>query len=93
MIDIPKFYRWGGGGVPSSWSLGWETGKDNDLICASPHVATRAREEHTLSPVCSNRLLAFICTVLKIILLRLDRNLRDQSVLGIVDILLDKDYN
>jgi len=71
-----KFYRWGGGGVKHRWSFGWLTGIDNDLVCVSPNVRTRAMEYIALSPVCFNRLLALIAFLLKVLLFRLDWNLR-----------------
>ncbi len=70
---LPHFFRWGDVGVSSKWSFGWEAGKDNDLVCVKPNVNTILAGEITLSPVCSNRFLAFI---LKTILVRIDNNLR-----------------
>ena len=35
---LPKFYDWGGGSVPIQWSYGWQTGKNDDLICVKPRV-------------------------------------------------------
>ena len=72
----PKFYRWGGGGVPFSWSFGWETGVDDDLVCVKPNVQTKIQERVALSPVCSTRLLALLAFAMKAILVRIDRNLR-----------------
>jgi len=74
--NSPKFYRWGGGGVAYSWSLGWLTGKDGDLVCVRPNLRTALEGETNLSPVCSNRPVALFASVLKIILAKIDRNMR-----------------
>ena len=74
-MKLPRFYDWGGGGVPYSWSFGWLTGKDNDLVCVLPRVKTEPLGELSLSPVCSNRLLAFIAFVCKLTLIRWDKNI------------------
>lgn len=76
---LPHFFRWGGGGVPFSWSFGWLTGKDKDLVCVRPSLHTPTAGEINLSPVCSNRLLALIAFSLKAILVRLDQNLSVQE--------------
>lgn len=73
---LPRFYRWGGGGVPFRWSFGWFTGVDNDLVCVSPTVKTRSKENHLLSPVYPNRFLAFVAIVMKALLVKIDWNLR-----------------
>lgn len=52
---LPKFYDWGGGGVPTWWTFGWETGRDNDLVCVKPQVTTPVEGETALSPSCRNR--------------------------------------
>ena len=75
-MKSPKFYDWGGGGLPYTWSFGWLTGKDNDLVCVLPEVKTHEDGEVSLSPVCSNRLSALIAFVCKFMLLRLDHNIR-----------------
>ncbi len=62
--------------MPFKWSFGWLTGLDNDLVCISPFVRTRTREECFLSPVCSNRLVALVAMLLKVLLVKLDWNLR-----------------
>ena len=72
----PRFYRWGGCGVPYTWSFGWLTGRDKDLVCVKPFVQTTIMGEVTLSPVCSYRLLAFCAFALKAMLIRIDHNLR-----------------
>ena len=76
---LPKFYRWGGGPCPYSWSFGWLTGRDKDLVCVRPNLHTPRAGEINLSPVCSNRLLALIAFILKAILVRLDQNLNAQE--------------
>jgi len=73
---LPKFYRWGGGGLPFTWSFGWVTGLDNDLMCVVPNAQTRLQEHIALSPICSNRLLALCAFVIKAILVRVDHNLK-----------------
>ena len=83
ILDTDKllhFYRWGGGGVPFKWSFGWLTGKDNDLVCVKPQITTSLAGEISLSPVCSNRPLAFCAFIAKSFLLRVDHNLRNQRV-------------
>ena len=74
---IPSFYKWGGGGVPFKWSLGWLTGIDGDLVCVIPNVHTRIIEHRALSPVCSNAMLAIIAMIFKAILLKIDYNLKN----------------
>ncbi len=74
-MGLPRFYRWGGGGVSFSWSFGWRTGKDNDLICIKPQIDTPIAGEIALSPVCSNRFLAVSAFAMKAILVRIDHNL------------------
>jgi hypothetical protein len=70
---MPKFHPWGDG-----WSFGWLTGRDNDLICVtrllSESNATQAN--WVLSPVCGNRLLAFLAFALKATTVILDRNVQ-----------------
>lgn len=73
---LPRFYYFGGGTVSVSWAFGWETGRDNDLICVKPNVQTRTLEHITASPICSNRALAFCAFVIKATLIRIDHNLR-----------------
>jgi len=73
---LPKFYKWGGGGVPFFWCLGWETGKDNDLICVKPYITTVIEGELTLSPICRNKPLALFAFMLKAILVRIDNNVK-----------------
>jgi len=70
----PEFMRWGGGGVPWKWSLGWWTGRDGDLLCVVPEVVETLLEELLLSPVCNNRFLALLAFLLKRMLVRLDAN-------------------
>lgn len=74
-IKLPKFYEWGGGCVPVSWSFGWLTGKDDDLICVLPSITTKENGELSLSPVCRNRLLAVLTFVCKLLILRCDENM------------------
>ena len=73
---FPKFYRWGCKDLPSYWSFGWETGKDNNLICVKPNILSEIAGEINLSPVCSNRFLAGSAFIMKVILVRIDHNLR-----------------
>lgn len=73
---LPRFYKWGGGGVPYLWCFGWQTSKDSDLICVKPKIATPIQGEIALSPTCSNRPLALLAFALKAILIRLDENLK-----------------
>lgn len=74
---LPKFYDWGGGGVPVWWTFGWETGRDNDLICVKYKVTTPIEGEIALSPSCRNRLSALLAFVLKAILISIDGNLKE----------------
>ena len=75
--NFPKFFYWGGGKViADSWSFGWKTGVDNDLICATPHINTVLAGERALSPVCSNKFLALCAFFAKAFLIRIDQNLR-----------------
>ena len=76
MVKLPRFYRWGGGGVPYFWSFGWWTGKDDDLLCVKLKVMTDIEGEIALSPTCSNRPLALLAFGLKAILIRIDGNLK-----------------
>lgn len=75
-LTLPRFYRWGGGILPHTWSFGWVTGKDDDLVCVKPSVEIEPEDELFLSPVCSNRFLAFWAFVMKAILARIDHNSR-----------------
>lgn len=77
-MKIPRFYSWGGGGVPTTWSSGWWAGKDNDLLCVKPKTSTDTEAEIALSPICSNRPLAPPVFVLKDILIRIDGNITDR---------------
>jgi hypothetical protein len=74
-MRFPKFYDWGGGNIPYSWSFGWLTGEDDDLVCVVPIVRTKALGELTLSPVCNNHLLALLGFTCKLILVKIDRNM------------------
>jgi len=76
IVQAPRFYKWGGGGVPFKWSFGWLTGIDKDLICVHPNIHERTMEQYALSPVCSNIVLAFIAMIFKAMLLRVDYNLK-----------------
>jgi len=73
--NLPRFYDWGGGGLPILWSFGWETGKDNDLICVKPKVETALDGEFALSPVCRSRAMAIFAFIIKSILIRIDDNI------------------
>ena len=70
-----KFYKWGGGPCPYSWSFGWLCGRDGDLVCVKRNTTSTGSNNYALSPVCSNRLLAFIAFILSAILVRIDQNL------------------
>ena len=71
--QLPKFYDWGGPRA-YSWSFGWATGPDHDLVCIAPNVISEVGAEVMLSPVCSNRILALTGFLLKVALVRIDRN-------------------
>jgi len=58
------------------WILGWLTGIDNDLVCIFPNIQTRVMEHWTLSPVCSNWLLALTAFLIKRLLFLIDENLQ-----------------
>ncbi len=74
---FPFFYCWANPQpVGKSWAFGWLTGIDSDLICVFPNVTPRVQEHYTLSPACSNRLLAFIAFVVKRLLFILDPDLQ-----------------
>jgi len=74
----PKFYRWGGGGVKYTWSYGWLTGIDNDLICVKRGVSkSLPTADAFLSPVCSTKLLALWAFLLKALVVRIDHNVKD----------------
>ena len=68
--------KWGGGPCPYSYSFGWLTGRDNDLVCVKANLRTPLEGEAYLSPVCSIKLLALLAFVLKNILVRIDYKLR-----------------
>jgi hypothetical protein len=74
-MGAPRFYRWGG---PDkySWSFGWLTGKDNDLVCATTHIPETMYPYHYLSPACPTRPVALLAFLLKAIVLRLDLTMR-----------------
>lgn len=75
MLIMPKFYKWDGGPLPSRWSFGWRTGKDNDLACIRRRVETKNEGDLFLSPVCDNRFLALYAFVIKYLLSRVDHNM------------------
>ena len=62
--------------MPTWWTFGWETGKDNDLICVKPKVTTPIDGEIALSPSCRNRFAALLAFGLKAILINMDGNLK-----------------
>ncbi len=74
-LHTPKFYRWDtrNGAV---WAFGWKTGGDNDLICIKRCIKTTREAEMVLSPICSTKLLAISAFVAKVMLSRIDHNLR-----------------
>ena len=78
-LNFPKFYRWGGGSVRSDWSFGWSTGKNNDLISIKPNINVEIKEPTLsvlLSPICSNRFLALCAFFTKLLLVKIDQNLK-----------------
>ena len=83
MPKIPEFQRWGG--PPWTWSFGWWTGKDRDLMCVVPELAEGdglhrgCLADLVLSPVCKTRIAAFIAFCLKWALVQLDENTREGS--------------
>lgn len=77
-MRLPKFYRWGGGGVKHTWSFGWLTGRDDDLICVKSKISTTLPiAEAFLSPVASTKLLAIWAFILKSLVVRIDYNVKD----------------
>lgn len=79
MANHPRFYRWGGGPCPYEWSFGWLTGRDNDLICIRSRIGIELKEPALsvlLSPICSGRFLALFAFVVKVLLVRIDLNLK-----------------
>ena len=68
--------------IPDTWSFGFITGHDHDLICVKPNLSDKIEAEMVLSPVCSTRLLAISAFVLKRLLLRLDGNMRVRRYFG-----------
>lgn len=79
---MPKFYKWEGNSIPDSWSFGYLTGKDHDLICIRPNIRDKMEAEMALSPVSANRLLAISAFMLKRLLLRLDENMGVRRYFG-----------
>ncbi|MFC2060299.1 hypothetical protein ACFLTZ_04305 [Chloroflexota bacterium] len=75
-MRLPKFYDWGGGGLPIDWSFGYLTGEDNDLVCVK-QVRTKREGELALSPACHNKTLAVFAFCLKAILIRVDTNVTE----------------
>ena len=77
MKRLPKFFAWGGGSVRTTWSFGWLTGSDADLVCVRPCVAEEnaCAADWVLSPVCGTRATAFLAFVLKYLLVILDQNI------------------
>lgn len=74
--EMPRFFKWRGGSISDSWSFGYLTGKDQDLICIKSDTRDEVEAEILLSPVCSNRPLAILAFVLKRNLLKLDENMK-----------------
>ena len=76
MKQRPRFFAWGGGSVKTTWSFGWLTGKDRDLVCVRPYLIEEntCAADRVLSPVCGTRLTAFAAFVLKRLLVSLDQN-------------------
>lgn len=81
MAKLPGFYRWGGHPVPSSWSFGWLTGRDGDLVCVKAHIVEESpcAANWVLSPVCGTRAVALIAFALKYLLTNLDQNVKAMS--------------
>jgi len=74
---LPRLYRWDGGNlIPNAWSLGYITGRDQDLICVKSRLSDKIEAEIALSPVCSTRLLAISAFLAKRLLVQIDQNLR-----------------
>ena len=67
--------RWGGGGVPHKWSLGWWTGPDSDMHCVRPGLWSQEAAETHLSPVCESVVVAMVAFVLKWMLAAIDDNM------------------
>ncbi len=73
---LPHFFRWGSN---SDVSFGWQTGQNNDLICLRPRISIELKEPALsvlLSPICSNRFLALFAFIVKVLLVRIDQNLK-----------------
>lgn len=79
---MPIFHKWDGGSLPNSWSFGYLTGKDHDLICIKPSITNKIAAEMALSPVCTNWFLAISAFMLKRLLLRLDENMGVRRYFG-----------
>lgn len=78
-IDSPHFHRWDKGFLGADWSFGWLTGRNRDLITLKPNIYTELSEPSLstlLSPICSNRFLAFCAFIMKVLLVRIDQNLK-----------------
>lgn len=71
----PCFTKWGPVNGRWTWSFGWWTGPDNDLICIKPHCINYSQSHVTLSPVAKNAVCAFISFLLKRLLYKLDENM------------------
>jgi len=56
------------------WTVGWLTGRDNDLICVKPNIEDYQEAEIALSPVCTNVFFAILGFLFKRILIKIDRN-------------------
>lgn len=64
-MDMPGFYRWGGGPCPYEWSFGWECGRDGDMVCVKRNTVSDMSNNYALSPVCPNKFLAFMGFIVK----------------------------
>ena len=73
--SLPRFYHFGGGPIRKVWAFGWLTGGDSDLVCVKPNILVGLPlVELLLSPVCSTRFLSLFGFLLKVLLVRIDRN-------------------
>jgi hypothetical protein len=71
---MPRFFRWGGGTVSYSWSFGWLT--DEDIVAPVRKLPKGVYYGMVMSPVCKSRPGAFVAFLLKMLLVRIDYNLR-----------------
>ncbi len=53
-MNLPVFWRCGGGGLPYEWGFGYWTGPDKDLLCVRETDNAR-KAEYLLSPICKTK--------------------------------------